>query len=62
MVVDRTELFGEWRVWRGMKVSNLGFIHGLSKRSHFTPKHTQSADSHHQPFPDFPDTCGNPDL
>ena len=59
---DFTELYGDWREWRGMKASNLGFTYGLSKPSLFAPKDTQSADSHHQPFLDFPDTCGNPDL
>jgi hypothetical protein len=45
-----------------MQASNLGFTYGLSERSIFAPKYTQPADSHHQPFLDFPDTCGNPDL
>jgi hypothetical protein len=59
---DFTELYGDWREWRGMQVSNLGFTYGLSTPALFAPKHTQSADSHHQPFLDFPDTCGNPDT
>jgi hypothetical protein len=59
---DFTELYGDWREWRGMKASNLGFTYGLSKPSLFAPKDTQSADSHYQPFLDFPDTCGNSDT
>ena len=59
---DFTELYGDWRDWRGMQASNLGFTYGLSERSIFAPNHTQPADSHHQPFLDFPDTCGTSDL
>jgi predicted glutamine amidotransferase len=60
---DFTELYGDWRDWRGMQVSNLGFTYGLSTRpSLFALNHTQTADSHHQPFLDFPDACGNTDL
>ena len=59
---DFTELYGDWREWRGMQASNLGFTYGLSKPSLFAPKATQSADSHHQPYLDFSDTCGNSDT
>ena len=59
---DFTELYGDWREWRGMQASNLGFTYGLSKMSLFSPYHTQFADSHHQPFLDFSDTCGNSDT
>ncbi len=60
---DFTELYGDWREWRGMQASNLGFTYGLATRpSLFAPIHTQYADSHHQPFLDFPDTCGNSDT
>jgi predicted glutamine amidotransferase len=59
---DFTELYGDWRDWRGMRVSNLGFTCGLSKPALFAPKYTQSADSSHQALLDFPDTCGNPDT
>jgi hypothetical protein len=59
---DFTELYGDWREWRGMQASNLGFTYGLSKMSLFSPYHTQFADSHHQPFFDFPDTCGTSDT
>jgi hypothetical protein len=62
---DFTELYGDWREWGGMQVSNLGFTYGLSKPALFAPKHTQPADSHHQPyqaFLDLPGTCGNPDT
>ena len=46
---DFTELFGDWRKWRGMKVSNLNFL----------PVHHPRG---HQPFLDLPDTCGNSDT
>jgi hypothetical protein len=59
---DFTELYGDWREWRGMQASNLGFTYELSKPSIFAPKHTQPADSQHQPFFDFPDTCGTSDT
>jgi hypothetical protein len=58
---DFTELYGDWREWRGMMASNLGFTYGLSKMSLFSPYHTHSADSWHQPYLDLPDTCGNSD-
>lgn len=29
---DFTELFGDWREWRGMRVSNLGFVQVLTER------------------------------
>jgi hypothetical protein len=51
---DFTELYGDWRTWRGMKVSNLNFLPVEADR----PR----AKTRHQPFLDFPDTCGNPDL
>lgn len=58
---DFTELYGHWHDWGGMRVSNLGFTCGLNTRaSLFALKDTQSAD--HQPFFDFPDTCGNSDT
>ena len=44
---DFTLLFGSWERWRGMQVSNLGFVHGL--RPPFCPNHTQSADSDDDP-------------
>ncbi|RYD61715.1 MAG: hypothetical protein EOP83_16370 [Verrucomicrobiaceae bacterium] len=60
---DFTEIYGYWREWRGMKVSNLGFTYGLNaSRSTFASKHTQSADRGDQGCLDFPDTCGNPDT
>ena len=59
---DFTQLYGHWQEWGGMRVSNLGFTYGLSEPSLFAPKDTQSADNHHQPFLDLPDTCGNPDT
>ena len=46
---DFTELYGDWRKWRGMKASNL----------HFLPLHPTRG---HQPFPDLPDTYGNSDT
>ncbi len=45
---DSTELFGDWRTWRGMKVSNLHFIHYL-----------ESPPRSHDLFPDSPPTCGH---
>ena len=59
---DFTELFGEWKQWGGMRVSNLGFVHGLNPRPFFAPKCAQSAYGSHQALLDFPDTCGNPDT
>ena len=47
---DFTELFGEWREWGGMQVSNLGFTYGL-----------RTAARPHQRLFNFPDTCGTSD-
>jgi hypothetical protein len=48
---DFTELYGDWHKWKGMKVSNLGFTHRLSKPSRS-----------HKPLLDLPDTCGTSDT
>ena len=49
---DFTELYGEWREWRGMKASNLYFLPVQSDRPSRSPR----------PFPKFSATCGNPDT
>jgi len=56
---DFTELFGDWRKWRGMQVSNLGFTYGMSKSSSDSPK---SANQWQQPYLKFSDNCDNSDL
>ena len=45
---DFTELFGDWQQWRGMRVSNLGFIHHLN--------------SGHQATLKLSAACGTPDT
>jgi predicted glutamine amidotransferase len=49
---DFTELYGEWREWRGMKASNLYFLPVQSDRPSRSPR----------PFLKFSATCGNPDT
>ena len=56
---DFTELFGDWRKWRGMKVSNLVFTYGMSKSSYDYPK---SANHWQQPYLNFSDDCDNSDI
>jgi hypothetical protein len=45
-----TELYGDWQLWDGMRVSNLGFTHHLR------------ATSRHQSTLKLSATCGNPDT
>jgi predicted glutamine amidotransferase len=49
---DLTALFGEWRKWGGMRVSNLHFTAGL----------IQSSPQWQQPYFNFSDDCGNSDF
>ena len=56
---DFTELFGDWRKWRGMKVSNLVFTYGMSKSSSDYPK---SSNHWQQHYLNFSDDCDNSDI
>jgi hypothetical protein len=47
---DFTELYGDWREWDGIRVSNLGFTHQLRD----TPRHQSTLK--------LSVTCGNPDT
>ncbi|MFY7818845.1 MAG: hypothetical protein ACOVRB_10830, partial [Akkermansiaceae bacterium] len=49
---DFTELFGDWRNWRGMKVSNLHFTSGLIK----------SSPRWQQPYFNFLNDCDHSDF
>ena len=51
---DFTELYGDWRDWRGMRASNLGFLHEL--RGH------GGCPGYSQPFLPLSDECGTPDF
>jgi hypothetical protein len=51
---DFTELYGDWRTWRGMKVSNLNFLPVEADRPAPQTRHKRS--------PHSPDTCGNSDT
>ena len=52
---DFTELYGDWRDWRGMRASNLGFLHELRG-------HGGCPGSYSQPFLPLSDECGTPDF
>ena len=52
---DFTELYGDWRDWRGMQASNLGFLHELRG-------HGGCPGSYSQPFLPLSDECGTPDF
>ena len=54
VVFDRafTELYGDWREWRGMRASNLYFL----------PIKPDTPSRFHQPFLTFPDTRGYSDT
>ena len=43
MNAERTQLYGQWEQWGGMRVSNSYFTHHI-KRPSLRPRHTQTAD------------------